>query len=76
VALVDGEPVKRALELAVAAAVKAVANGLTGGGGIGAAPLVRASLASLAKRVAPAISPISLAAVSGPQPRSASSCGA
>ena len=44
--------------------------------GIGAAPPVRASLASVAKRSAPAISPISFAAVSGPQPRSASSCGA
>ena len=37
---------------------------------------VRASLASVAKRLTPAISPISLAAVSTPQPRSASSCGA
>jgi hypothetical protein len=34
---------------------------------------VRASFASVLKRSAPAISPISLAAVSGPQPRSASS---
>jgi hypothetical protein len=37
---------------------------------------VRASLASVANRPAPAISPISFAAVNGPQPRSASSCGA
>lgn len=44
--------------------------------GIGAAPASRASLASVAKRSAPAISPISLAAVSAPQPASASSCGA
>jgi hypothetical protein len=36
--------------------------------GIGAVPLVRASLASVPKRSAPAISPISFAAVSGPQP--------
>ena len=44
--------------------------------GIGALPPVRASFESVADRSAPAISPISLAAVSGPQPRSASSCGA
>ena len=44
--------------------------------GIGAIPAARASLASVAKRSAPAISPTSLAAVSGPQPRSATSCGA
>ena len=37
---------------------------------------MRASLASLAKRVTPAISPSSLAAVRTPQPRSASSLGA
>ena len=39
-------------------------------------PAARASLASVAKRSAPAISPTSLAAVSGPKPGSASSCGA
>jgi hypothetical protein len=44
--------------------------------GIGAIPAARASLASVAKRSAPAISPTSLAAVSGPQPRSATSSGA
>jgi hypothetical protein len=44
--------------------------------GIGAMPPARASLASLAKRWAPAISPISLPAVNGPKPGSASSCGA
>ena len=44
--------------------------------GIGAMPAARASLASLEKRCAPAISPISLPAVSGPKPGSASSCGA
>jgi hypothetical protein len=38
--------------------------------GIGAAPPVRASFESVANRSAPAISPISLAAVSGPHPRS------
>ena len=44
--------------------------------GIGASPAARASLASVAKRSAPAISPTSLAAVSGPKPGSESSCGA
>ena len=38
-------------------------------------PAARASLASEAKRSAPAISPTSLAAVSGPQPGSATRCG-
>src|SRR3954466_13239134 len=44
--------------------------------GIGATPAARASLAAVAKRWAPAISPTSLAAVSGPNPGSLSSCGA
>src|SRR3954452_9873650 len=44
--------------------------------GIGATPAARASLASVAKRPAPAISPTSLGAVSGPKPGSLSSCGA
>ena len=44
--------------------------------GIGATPAARASLAGVAKRWAPAISPTSLAAVSGPNPGSVSSCGA
>ena len=44
--------------------------------GIGATPAARASLAGVAKRWAPAISPMSLAAMSGPKPGSASSCGA
>src|SRR3954464_10805583 len=44
--------------------------------GIGATPAARASLAAVAKRCAPAISPASLAAVSGPNPGSLSSCGA
>jgi hypothetical protein len=44
--------------------------------GIGAIPPARASLASLAKRCAPAISPISLPAASGPKPGSASNRGA
>ena len=38
--------------------------------GIGATPAARASLASVLKRAAPAISPTSLAAVSGPKPGS------
>src|SRR3954451_24598617 len=44
--------------------------------GIGARPAARASFASLAKRAAPAISPTSLAAVSGPKPGSDSNWGA
>jgi hypothetical protein len=44
--------------------------------GIGATPAARASLAGVAKRWAPAISPTSLAAISGPNPGSLSSCGA
>ena len=44
--------------------------------GIGAMPAARASLASVANRPAPAISPMSLAAVSGPKPGSVSRCGA
>jgi hypothetical protein len=65
VGFVDGQAVKRAVELAVAAAVQAVALGVTSGGGIGALAPVRASFASVRKRSAPAISPISLAAVTG-----------
>src|SRR4051812_1517263 len=44
--------------------------------GIGAMPPARASLASLENRATPAISPMSLPAVNGPKPGSASSCGA
>ena len=42
---------------------------------MGAIPAVLASLESEENRAAPAISPTSLAAVSGPQPGSATSCG-
>jgi hypothetical protein len=41
--------------------------------GIGAIPPARASLVSVANRCAPAISPMSLPAVGGPKPGSASS---
>ena len=44
--------------------------------GIGATPAARASLAGVANRWAPAISPTSLAAVKGPNPGSECSCGA
>src|SRR4051794_21115005 len=44
--------------------------------GIGATPAARASLAAVAKRCAPATSPTSLAAISGPNPGWASNCGA
>jgi hypothetical protein len=76
VGFVDREVVKGAVGLSVAAAVEAMVVGVAEEAGIGAAPPVRASLASVANRSAPAISPIGLAAVSGPHPRSASSCGA
>ena len=56
-----GKAAKRTVELAVPAAVKPVAVGPTGEAGIGPVPLVRASLASVAKRSAPAISPTSFA---------------
>ena len=73
----DGDAVDGGVDLAVAAAVEAVAVGVAAElTGIGAMPPARASLASLEKRWAPAISPISLPAVSGPKPGSASSCGA
>ena len=76
-ALGDGEAVQRAVELAVAAAVEAVAvRCARRRRGSAPTPAMRASLASVAKRSTPAISPISLAAVSTPQPRSASSRGA
>ena len=64
----DGDAVDGGVDLAVAAAVEAVALVLPELTGIGATPAARASLASLAKRWAPAISPMSLAAVSGPKP--------
>ena len=44
--------------------------------GIGATPARRANLASLVKRAAPAVSAMSLAAISVPQPLSSSSSGA
>jgi hypothetical protein len=72
----DGDAVDGGVDLAVAAAVEAVAVGLAradrdrcdagGAGEFGVA----------GERWAPAISPISLPAVSGPKPGSASSCGA
>jgi hypothetical protein len=43
---------------------------------IGATPAARASLASVAKRSMPAISPTSLAAIKGPKPGWSSRCGA
>jgi hypothetical protein len=47
----------RGVDLTVAAPVEPVAVGLAELTGIGATPAARASLASLAKRAAPAISP-------------------
>ena len=76
-AFADGEAVQGAVELAVAAAVEAVADRVRPEeAGIGADPAIRASFASVAKRSTPAISPTSFAAISTPQPRSASSRGA
>jgi hypothetical protein len=72
----DGDAMDGRVDLAVAAAVEAVAVGLARVTGMGATPAARASLASLANLPAPAISPTSLAAVSGPRPGSQSSCGA
>jgi hypothetical protein len=69
----DGHAVDGGVDLAVGAAIEAVTVGRPELAGIGAMPPARASLASVAKRSAPAISPTSLAAVSGPQPRSATS---
>ena len=66
--LADGDPVQRAVELAVAAAVEPVA--IVGGRRRRRTGRRRrlASWASLAKRSVPAVSPTSLAAVSAPQP--------
>jgi hypothetical protein len=72
----DGEAVQRSVELAVAASVEAVAVDVSRGRGDRCGPAIRVSLASVANRAMPAISPISLAAVSTPQPCSASSRGA
>jgi hypothetical protein len=64
----DDHAVQRGVDLAVAAAVQALAAGVARASGIGATPAARASLAGVAKRSAPAISPTSLAAISGPNP--------
>ena len=72
----DDDPVQCGVDLAVAALVKALRWVLPELAGIGATPAARASLAAVAKRCAPAISPTSLAAVKGPNPGSESSCGA
>ena len=70
-ALDDRDCVQRAVELPVAVAVESVAALLAG-----ATPANRANCASLPKRPAPAISPMTLPAISAPQPSSSSSCGA
>jgi hypothetical protein len=54
----DGDDVQRVVELAVAAAIEAVAVALSRGAGIGAVPVWRAKLASLGNRSAPAVRPI------------------
>ena len=70
----DGDAMDGGVDLAVAAAVEPCRLVLPELTGIGATPAARASLASLANLPAPAISPTSLAAVSGPRPGSVSSC--
>jgi hypothetical protein len=42
---------------------------------MGGVPVIRANFAAVAKRSAPAVSPITCAAVSGPHPTQASSAG-
>ena len=75
-ALGDGEAVQRAVELAVAAAVEAVAVGAPGGRGDRRGAGQSCELGVGREAFVPAISPISFAAVSTPQPGSASSWGA
>ena len=43
--------------------------------GMGAVPVIRANLEAVGNRCAPAVSPIALAAMSGPQPGMVSSRG-
>ena len=74
--LVDRDPVQRAVELAVAAAIEAMALRLRPEeAGIGATPASRASLASEPKRSTPAVSARILAALRGPQPTSSQQLG-
>jgi hypothetical protein len=69
----DGDAVDGGVDLAVAAAVEAVGGWSSGADRGRRTAACAASLASLAKRWAPAISPISLPAVNGPKPGSVSS---
>ncbi len=66
----DDDAVQRGVDLAVAARSRRRRWVLAELAGIGATPAARASLADVAKRWAPAISPTSLATVSGPKPGS------
>jgi hypothetical protein len=74
-ALGDRDPVQGAVELAVPATVEPVALAVARGGRDRGDAGSRASFASEGKRPTPAVSATSLAAVSGPQPGSASSSG-
>jgi hypothetical protein len=73
--LVDGRAVQCEVELAIATAVQTKAVGAPRGRRIGATPAARANFASVVNRSAPAVSAMSLAAVSGPQPGRSSSAG-
>lgn len=71
----DCDDVQCAVELVVAAAMEAVAVASPRGCGNRSDAPILAKCASLAKRSAPAVCPIRIAAQSGPQPVSASSSG-
>ena len=72
----DGDAVNGDVDLAVAAAVEAVPVGVAGADGDGGDAAGAGEFGVGEKRCAPTISPISLPAVKGPKPGSASSCGA
>lgn len=71
----DRDDVQSTVDLAIAATIQAVTIGTAGDTGIGATPESRAKWTSLLNRSAPAVCPIKIAAVSGPQPVSSSNSG-
>jgi hypothetical protein len=76
VGLVDGEAVKSAVELAIPAAVEAVAVGLAGGGRDWGGPARAGQFGVGAEAVGAGDLADQLGGGQRPQPRSASSCGA
>ena len=72
----DGDAVDGGVDLAVAAAVEPMAVGVAGADRDRRDAAGAGEFGVAGERWAPAISPISLPAVSGPKPGSASSCGA